>query len=80
MIDSGEVKSEADLARRLGISRVRVNQIVSVLKLDEQVIEMVEQLGNPMKSRIITERQLRHHLKEPPEKQRTFIKEIKKEP
>jgi biotin operon repressor len=56
MIDSGEVKSEADLARKLGISRIRVNQIVSLLKLDEQVIEMVEQLGNPMKSRIITER------------------------
>jgi|TARA_Y100000031_G_scaffold113960_1_gene125941 hypothetical protein len=38
MIKTGQVKSEADLARKLGISRVRVNQIVRLLKLDSQII------------------------------------------
>ena len=76
MIDSGQARNESDLARQIGISRVRVNQIIRLLKLDKQVIEIIEQLGDPMKSRIITERCLRNYLKKSPEKQRTFIQEI----
>ena len=41
---SGQIQ-KLILARKLGISRVRVNQIVSLLKLDKQVIEIIEQLG-----------------------------------
>ncbi len=76
MIDSGQARNESDLARQIGVSRVRVNQIVKLLTLDEQVIEIIEQLGDPMESRIITKRRLRNYLKESPEKQRIFIKEI----
>ncbi len=76
MIKTGQAKSEADLARKIGISRVRVNQIVKLLTLDKQAIEIIEQLGDPIKSRIITERRLRYYIKESPEKQRTFIKKI----
>jgi biotin operon repressor len=62
MIVSGEVKSEADLARKLGISRVRVNQIISVLKLAPQIIIQIEKLGDPLLSRIVTERMLRSYV------------------
>jgi len=33
MIDSGEVKNQAELAREKGISRTRVTQISNILKL-----------------------------------------------
>ncbi len=76
IINTGQAKSEADLARKIGISRVRVNQIIRLLKLDSQIIKQIEKLGDPIKSRIITERRLRYYIKESPEKQRTFIKKI----
>jgi DNA-binding transcriptional regulator LsrR (DeoR family) len=39
MIDNGQVKNQSGLARKLGISRVRVHQILSLLKLDSFKIE-----------------------------------------
>jgi len=65
MIDTGEVKNQSDLARKLGVSRVRVCQVFSLLKLDAKIIEAVEKLGDPMPSRIVTERMLREYLKHP---------------
>lgn len=34
MIDSGQVKNQSDLARKLGISRARVTQTLNLLRLD----------------------------------------------
>ena len=65
MIDTGEVKNQSDLARKLGVSRVRVCQVLSLLKLDIMIIEAVEKLGDPMSVRIITERMLREYLRHP---------------
>ena len=77
MINSGEVKSEADLARKLGISRVRVNQIVRLLKLDSLIIKHIEKLGDPLPSQIITERMLRPYIGLPSEKQEDILQIIK---
>ncbi len=62
MIKTGQIKSEADLARKLGISRVRVNQIVRLLKLDTQIVKQIEKLGDPLSSQIVTERMLRQYV------------------
>jgi biotin operon repressor len=35
MIDTGEVKNQSNLARKLGISRERISQVLSILKLDD---------------------------------------------
>ena len=59
MIKTGEAKGESDLARKIGISRVRVNQFIKLLKLDALIIQSIEKLGDPLTSRIITERMLR---------------------
>ena len=59
MIDSGEVKNQAELARIKGISRARVTQILNLLKLNSFIIQELEKLGDPLKSKIITERILR---------------------
>jgi DNA-binding GntR family transcriptional regulator len=48
MIDSGQTRNESDLARQIGVSRVRVNQIIRLLKLDEEIIKAIERLGDPM--------------------------------
>jgi len=61
MIKNGVADSESDLARQLGISRVRVNQIIRLLKLEE-IINSIERLGDPLSSRIVTERMLRQYV------------------
>lgn len=60
MLDSGEVKNQADLARIKGITRARVTQIMNLLKLNKNIINYLEQLGDPMDSKIISERKLRN--------------------
>ena len=55
MLDSGEYTSQAALARYLGISRARVNQMLRLLKLPPQIQQFMIRLG----SREITERKLR---------------------
>jgi len=62
MIDSGEVKNQAELARKLGILRARVTQILNLLKLKQQIIQELEKLGDPLKSKMINERKLRKYL------------------
>ncbi len=62
MIDNGQVKNQSSLARKLGISRVRIHQILNLLKLDSLIIQELKRLGDPLKSRIITERMLRPHV------------------
>lgn len=78
MIESGEVKNESDLARKLGISRVRVNQIIRLLKLDKEIIETVEEIGDPMASRVITERFLRSYIKNPKEYKNKLLGKLSK--
>jgi hypothetical protein len=63
MIETGEAKNESDLARKLGISRVRVNQFIRLLKLDTSIIKAIEKLGDPLTSQIITERMLRPYVR-----------------
>jgi len=59
MLNSGEAKNQAKLARIKGISRVRVTQILNLLKFDKSIINNLEQIGNPMDRKIISERELR---------------------
>ena len=51
--------SKADLARKLGISRARVTQMLNLLKLPEELIREVEEMGDYWERRLVTERMLR---------------------
>jgi hypothetical protein len=62
MIDNGQVRNQSGLARKLGISRVRIHQILRLLKLDSLIIQELEKLGDPLESKIITERLLRPYV------------------
>jgi hypothetical protein len=77
MIKTGQVKSEADLTRKLGISRVRVNQIVRLLKLSPQIITQIEKLGDPLLSQAVTERMLRSYIGLPLKEQEDILQKIK---
>jgi hypothetical protein len=76
MIESGQARNESDLARQIGVSRVTVNHFISLLKLTPEVIQTVEQMGDPMPKRYITERRLRSLVKLPGERQRTIIQTV----
>jgi hypothetical protein len=65
MIDSGEAKNQTDLARKLGISKVHVCRVLRLLKLNDEFIYAVENIGNPMPTRIVTEEMLRKCLSSP---------------
>jgi hypothetical protein len=69
VIKSGQARNEADLARNIGVSRVTVNHFISLLKLTPEVIQAIENIGDPMPKRYITERRLRSIIKLPREKQ-----------
>jgi len=73
MINKGEAKNQAELARIKGISRARVTQILKLLKLNPLIVQELETLGNPLKSKIITERMLRPYVNKSPREQKELL-------
>jgi len=73
MIESGQAKNESDLARKIDVSRVRVCQYVRLLSLDGSVIRAIEQLGDPLTKRVITERLLRPYLRKTLKEQKKIL-------
>lgn len=72
IIDNRQVKNQSDLGRKLGVSRVRIHQILSLLKFDFLIIQELEKLDDPLESRIVTERMLRPYVNKSPQKQKTL--------
>ena len=62
MIDSGGVINQTDLARKLGISKVHVSRVLSLLQLNNELFDAVEKIGNPMPILIVSIRMLRESL------------------
>jgi hypothetical protein len=65
MLDAGECASRADLACRLGVSRARVTQVLSLLDLAPEIAEALVALGVPLPKPIVTEHSLRSILRLP---------------
>jgi hypothetical protein len=62
MIDNGQVINQSDLAHKLGVFRVRIHQILSLLQLGSLILQELEKLGDPLEAKIITERMLRSYV------------------
>ena len=77
MIDFGEVKSQSELAKLKCISRARLTQILDLLKLDSLIVEELEKLGDPLESRIVTERMLRPYVNKSQQEQKTLFNTLK---
>jgi len=58
LLDSGEVKNRAEIARRYGLSRARVTQILNTLRLPREILDHLKSLV-PAAQRWYTERRLR---------------------
>ena len=69
MLDSKQFKSKAELGRHLGVSRVRVIQVLDLLKLCPEVITKVSALGKTFTGKIIGEKTLRPLVSLTPAKQ-----------
>ena len=51
--------SQAELARRHGLSRARVHQWLSLLELPEREVDRLKAMGDYWEKRLVTERGLR---------------------
>ncbi|MCD4847729.1 MAG: hypothetical protein K8R76_06030 [Candidatus Aegiribacteria sp.] len=58
-----EELSRADLARKLGLSRARVTQMLNLLKLPDSLISEIEEMGDYWIRQLVTERSLRNLIK-----------------
>jgi ParB-like chromosome segregation protein Spo0J len=76
MLCSGEYASQSALAQKLGVSRVRVTQVLRLLKLPPEVLEKIAGLGDHLTSRTVTERKLRPLVNPPKGKRRIRIRRL----
>jgi hypothetical protein len=63
--ENGGYPSLAAWARRLGVTRARVTQVLQLLNLVPEVVSTIAALGNPLPAPIITERRLRAYSQDP---------------
>jgi hypothetical protein len=63
LIDSGEVRSKAQLAAKFGLTRARVTQLFDLLDLAPEAIKLVIDIGDPYPSKAPSVRFLRELLK-----------------
>ena len=74
ILDEGEVTSRTALARREGVSRARITQILDLLKLDQDIQDFLLGLdAEDPRLRNVTERKLRELVKLPAEEQRAMF-------
>jgi hypothetical protein len=62
MLEDGKVNSLREIARKEGLSRTRVTQIMNLLKLPAKVQKFLVDLNNPKEIRRHSERKLRQSL------------------
>jgi hypothetical protein len=69
-LDGGEYPTQADFARKRGISRARVTQVLQLLNLAPDILNAIAALGDSLCSRTVTERVLRSLVHRSTEEQR----------
>jgi len=75
--DRGEVHNQADIARREGITRARVTQVLMLLRLAPEIQERILSMPKSLNARRIGERSLRPvALIEDPVKQAAAFEEV----
>jgi hypothetical protein len=58
-LDTGEASNQADIARREGITRARVTQVMGMLRLAPEIQEKILSTTNAVRRPLVTERVLR---------------------
>ncbi|MFQ5803815.1 MAG: hypothetical protein ACE5JQ_13040 [Candidatus Methylomirabilales bacterium] len=77
LLESGEASNQADIARREGITRARVTQVMGLLRLAPEIQEHVLSLPDMIRRPAITERVLRRIVQlQDPKVQRARFQEL----
>ena len=63
MLNDGSVCSKSEIARKEGLTRARVTQIMNLLKLPAEMQEFLVKLEDPREIRKFSERKLRNKQK-----------------
>ena len=63
ILDSKKAKSKSELANEMGLSRVRITQIMNLLKLQPKIIQKISSIKDPLVFNFLTERRLRSLIK-----------------
>ena len=69
-------KSMEEIAQQFGVSRVRIHQMLNLLKLDQRIIDYIQNIKNPRESNRWTEHKLRSIAVLPKEKQYNKFRQI----
>lgn len=69
LLDSGQVRNQAELARTFGLTRARVTQLLQLLDLHPDILAYARGLPPGTPTKFVTERGLRPLLKLKPEQQ-----------
>ena len=72
-LENRDCSSLAALARRVGVSRARVTQVLKLLTLAPDVQRILAALGDPLPSPTVTERMLRPFVNIPEDEQRRRV-------
>ena len=67
--NEAEYQSMEKVAQEFGVSRVRIHQMLNLLKLDQRIIDYIIEITNPRQNNFWTERRLRQIAQLPIEKQ-----------
>ena len=73
-----EYQSMEKVAQEFGVSRVRIHQMLNLLKLDQRIIDYIVNIENPRQNNFWTERRLRGLAIIPQEKQYTKFEQMLK--
>jgi len=78
LLASGEAKNQSDIAKREGISRVRVCQVMCLLRLAPEIQQYILSMPETTRRSVITERSLRPlaHLEDVTDQKARFQKLI----
>ena len=75
MLATGECATRADLARRLGVTRARVTQVLGLLALAPEALQALAALGDPLPRPIVPEHRLRLVLTLPAIEQKLVLRD-----
>jgi hypothetical protein len=76
LLRSGAVRTRAELANQVGVSAVRVSQVLALLGLHPSILDAIRALPPGTPSRRLTERQLRPLTRLPQDQQLTAIEHL----
>ena len=69
MYEDSAFQTMEKVGQQLGVSRVRIHQMLNLLKLDQRIIDFIQNIKNPRQSNFWNEHRLRKIAVLPKEKQ-----------